>query len=127
MAKSVLRKFTKTVLIFINLIISLFFLLACLTPYVNPSNWWIVGFLGLIVPYLVLALIFFIIIWLMAKPFMAFIPLITLIIGWQQIFAMFALHPGNGFGKRRHDNIVRIVDWNVQSFNGLSMHKDRVG
>ncbi len=124
MAKSVFRKFTKTVLISINAVISLFFLLACLTPYVNPTNWWIIGFLGLIVPYLVLALIFFIIIWLMAKPFLALIPLITLIIGWQQIFAMFALHPGNGFGKRRHDNIIRIVDWNVQSFNGLSMHKD---
>ena len=124
MAKSVFRRATKTVLITINVIISILFLTACLTPYLNPTNWWVIGFAGLGVPYLVLVLIFFMIFWLMMKPWIALLPLLTLAIGWQQLTVMFAWHPGSGFSKKRHDNILRIVDWNVQSFNGLSKSKE---
>ncbi|MES2003897.1 MAG: endonuclease/exonuclease/phosphatase family protein [Bacteroidota bacterium] len=123
MAKNVFRRATKTVLITINAVISLLFLVACLSPYMNPANWWLNGFTGLIVPYLLLLLIFFVIIWLFAKPKMVWIPLLTLALGWQQIAVVFAWHPGSGFSKKRHDAILRIVDWNVQSFNGLSKNQ----
>jgi endonuclease/exonuclease/phosphatase family metal-dependent hydrolase len=103
--------------------ISVLFAIACLSPYINPANWWVNGFTGLIVPYLLLALIFFVILWLMVKPRLVWIPLLTLIIGWQQISVVFAWHPGSGFSKRRHDNILRMVDWNIQSFNGLSKNQ----
>ena len=124
MAKNVFRRVTKSVLITINVIISLLFLVACLSPYVNPARWWLNGFTGLIVPYLLLALLFFIVFWLLVKPLLVFIPLLTLALGWQQISVVFAWHPGSGFSKKRHDNILRIVDWNVQSFNGLSKNKE---
>ena len=124
MAKSVLRRAAKTTVIAVNAIISLLFLTACLSPYLNPTNWWVIGFAGLGVPYLVLVLIFFFIFWLMVKPWIALLPLLTLAIGWQQLTVMFAWHPGSGFSKKRHDNILRVVDWNVQSFNGLSKNKE---
>ncbi len=124
MAKSVFRRATKTIMISINAVLSILFVTACLSPYLNPTHWWLIGFTGLIVPYLVLILIFFTIFWLMAKPVMVWIPLLTLAIGWQQINAMFAWHPGSGFSKKRHDNILRIADWNIQSFNGLSKNKE---
>lgn len=124
MAKNIFRRAAKTTLITANAIISLLFLIACLSPYVNPSHWWMNGFTGLIVPYLILALIFFIIFWLFAKPLLVLIPLLTLAIGWQQLIVVFAWHPGAGFSKRKHDNVLRIVDWNVQSFNGLSKNTD---
>lgn len=124
MAKSVFRRATKTTVISLNAIISLLFLTACLSPYLNPTHWWVIGFAGLGVPYLVLILIFFIIFWLMVKPWISLLPLLTLAIGWQQLTVMFAWHPGSGFSKRRHDNILRVVDWNIQSFNGLSKSKE---
>lgn len=124
MAKNVFRRATKTLLVTINVIVSLLFLVACLSPYVNPARWWLNGFTGLIVPYLLLVLIFYVIFWLLAKPRMVWIPLLTLALGWQQIIVLFAWHPGAGFSKRRHDNILRIIDWNVQSFNGLSRIPD---
>jgi len=123
MAKSFFRRAGKTLLITINAVVSLLFLIACLSPYVNPAHWWMNGFTGLIVPYLVLALIFFIILWLFAKPVLVLIPLLTLAIGWQQLTVVFAWHPGSGFTKRKHDNVLRIVDWNVQSLIGLSKNK----
>lgn len=124
MAKTLFRRVTKTILVSVNIIISLLFLTACLSPYVNPVRWWIIGFAGLIVPYLVLVLIFFVIVWLMAKPILVLIPLLTLALGWQQLSVMFAWHPATGFGKQKRDNVLRIVDWNVQSFNGLSKNRE---
>jgi endonuclease/exonuclease/phosphatase family metal-dependent hydrolase len=125
MAKNVFRRVTKTILIAINVIISLLFLVACLSPYVNPARWWLNGFTGLIVPYLLLILIFFIIFWLFAKPRLVWIPLLTLVLGWQQISVVFAWHPGSGISKRKEDAILRLVNWNVQSFNGLSKNRDK--
>lgn len=126
MAKNVFRRVTKTILISLNVIVSVLFLLACISPYINPARWWLNGFTGLIFPYLLLTLIFFVIFWLFAKPRLVWIPLLTMGIGWQQIAVVFAWHSGSGFNKRnRHDNVLRIIDWNVQSFNGLSKSKEK--
>jgi endonuclease/exonuclease/phosphatase family metal-dependent hydrolase len=124
MAKNVFRRATKIVFVTFNVIVSVLFLVTCLSPYVNPARWWLNGFTGLIVPYLLLALILFVFFWLAMKPKLVWISLLTLALGWQQIKVVFAWHPGAGFSKRRHDNVLRLVDWNVQSFNGLSKNKE---
>ncbi len=125
MAKSVVRRVTKVVFITLNLIVAVLFLLACLSPYINPAKWWLSGFTGLLFPYLLLALIFFTILWLFAKPRLALIPVITLLIGWKQISVVFAWHPGANFNKTHADNVLRLVDWNVHSFNGSSDYNDQ--
>ncbi len=124
MAKSFFRRAAKTVFITINAVVSVCFFLACLSPYNNPAKWWPTGFTGLIVPYLILVLIFFSIFWLLVKPRLIWLPLVSLVAGWQQIPVVFAWHPGAGFSKKRHENAIRIADWNVQSFNGLSKNRD---
>lgn len=120
MAKSLFRRFVKKGLITLNVIVSVVFLVACLSPFMNPARWWIIGFAGLIVPYLLLILIFFVIFWLIVKPRLVWIALLTLLVGWQQISVVFAWHPGAQFNKKRQETGLRIIDWNVQSFNGLS-------
>lgn len=124
MAKNLFRRAAKTTLVTFNAIVSFLFLLACLSPYNNPARWWPTGFMGLVVPYLLLLLVFFVIFWLLVKPRLVWIPLLTLALGWQQIPVVFAWHPGAGFSKKRHDNAIRIADWNIQSFNGLSDNRD---
>jgi len=123
MAKSIFRRATKTVFIAINVFISLLFLFGALSSHINPANWWMNGFTGLIVPYLVLILVFFVVFWLFAKPILTIIPLCTLFIGYQQLHVIFAWHPSAGFVKHKHDDDLRIADWNIQSFNGLSKNK----
>ena len=123
MAKTLFRRATKTFFISANVVFTLLFLIACLSPYLNPASWWINGFTGLIVPYLALILIFFVVFWLSVKPILVLIPICTLLIGWQQLHVVFALHPGAGFVKHKHDDDLRIIDWNIQSFNGLTKNK----
>lgn len=124
MAKSVFRRAVKTTLIGINLVAVVLFLIACLTPYLNPAHWWLNGFTGLIVPFLVLLLVFFLIFWLIVKPVIALVPFVTLCIGYQQLSVLFAWHPGSAISKQKKNNDLRIVDWNVQSFNGLSKNRE---
>ena len=124
MAKNVFRRAFKTLCLSITLLLVLLFLVACLSPYVNPANWWLNGFTGLIVPYLVLLLFFAMIFWLIVKPVVAWLPFLSLCLGWQQFQVVFAWHAGSGFNKRKHEQNLRLIDWNVQSFNGLTQNKE---
>jgi len=124
MAKSIFRRVAKTGIVLLNGLIVFLFLLSCLNPWLNPTRYWWIAFVGLLVPYLVLLLIFSIIFWLMIKPKLALLSLGALLIGWQQISLIFAFHPKEGFSKLRYANSIRIVDWNVQSFNGLTNNRE---
>ena len=120
MAGSFIRRATKTVILFINLFVAVIFLLASLTPFVPTATWWILGFTGLAVPYAIVILFFFAIFWLIVKPKLSLISIIVLCIGWQQIGVIAAVKPGPMLSDRKRENHLRIIDWNIQSFNGLS-------
>ncbi len=120
MAKGWLRRTTKTIIISINIVLGVIFLIAALSPYINPNSFWLHGFFSLITPYCILALILFILFWLISRPKWSLISLITLGIGWKQIPVVFAWSGDSGFSKRKPENSFRMVDWNVQSFNGLN-------
>ena len=120
MARSLFRRATKTLVVTLNLTIVVLFLLACLSPFLNTSKWWMIGFTGLIVPYLIIGLIFFIIFWLIVKPRMALISVATLLIGFQQVNVVFAWKPGPALTEKKREGMLRVVSWNIQSFNGFT-------
>jgi endonuclease/exonuclease/phosphatase family metal-dependent hydrolase len=124
MPKNNFRKTTKTIFIVFNLLVVALFLLACLSPWLNPTKFWWIGFLGILVPYFMIVLIFAIVFWLIAKPKMALISIFTLLLGWQQFFSFFATNTKESFEKIKDSNAIRIVDWNIESFNGLSKNKE---
>ena len=117
------RTIIKTIVLILTVLISVAFLHVCLVPYISPANFWWVGFAGLAAPYLILLLQFALIFWLFAKPKWALLPLIILLIGYQQMVVVFAYHFKAGFKQEKPAETLRIVDWNVQSFNGLTSNK----
>jgi endonuclease/exonuclease/phosphatase family metal-dependent hydrolase len=120
MAISFIRKFAKWFFISLNILICIVFLLACLSPYLNPRNMPISGFLALGLPYLASLLVLFAIFWLIVKPVRVFIPLITLLIGWKQVSVIWAWHPSKKFAEVKSDSAIRIITWNVRGMFGLS-------
>lgn len=121
MIGSFIRKFIKWFFISLNILGCIVFLLACLSPFVSPAQWGLSGFLALAVPYLAVLLIFSVIFWLVAKPAVALMPIITLLIGFKQLSVVFAWHPLNTFKKERAgDSSLRIVTWNVRGMYGIS-------
>ncbi len=114
------RKFFKHFFIFINSIIAVLFLLSVLVPYLNPKQWWFMGFLGLMVPFLAILLVFSIFFWWVIKPVFSLIPILSLLIGWQQLSVLFAVNRDLNFTEKKEAGHLRVLDWNIRSFEGLS-------
>jgi endonuclease/exonuclease/phosphatase family metal-dependent hydrolase len=121
MAKSVIRRFAKWFFIALSVLVCIVFLLACLSPFLNPSQWPFISILALATPYLAVILIFTTIFWLVVKPIRAFIPIITLLVGWKQLTVVCAWHLSRTFNsENKSDSVLRIITWNVRGMYGLS-------
>ena len=123
MALAFIRPFIKRVVIGINLLIIFIYLLGCLSPWIDPTYFTPISFIAILMPYLALIHIFFIIFWIIVKPKYLFLSLIALLLSYQQLQVMFAGNIKEGFSKTKPPNSLRIISWNVQSFNGLSKSK----
>ena len=120
MGRSFFRRFSKNVFLTITILLCIIFICASLNPYLNPKQWWFIGFLGLIVPYLIMALIFAIIFWLLLKPKFAIIPFAALLVGFNQIKVVFAANfKAKEIENKNYDHL-RLISWNVGSMYGLS-------
>lgn len=114
--KSPIRTAGKKTLVVFNIILSVLILYPL---FFTPSaGIWVNGFLGLMVPYLLVVECLFLFFWLAVKPVLSTISLLTLIISWKSIYLVFAWHPGNSFPKNKKENALRIISWNVRGFNG---------
>lgn len=131
-----IRKFARRLLTFIYICVALAFLIGCLSPFFNPLRWWIFGFITLLFPYTLIALVIFFFFWLFAKPKWSILALLCFAIGWKSILAIFAFHIGSDFEKdKKEKDALRIMTWNVRSFAnaqekfrkpGLTTHQMRM-
>jgi endonuclease/exonuclease/phosphatase family metal-dependent hydrolase len=125
MARSTVRRFTKGFFKGLNIFIAFIFLLSCLAPYLNPATWWFMGFLGLMFPYLALLLIIYVIFWWVVKPAVSIISILTLLVGWKQFSVLWGFTPSSTFVAAKASDNIRIIDWNIRSFQGLSNKLDK--
>ncbi len=115
--KSFFRLLGKKTMIILNAVISVLILYPlCFSP---NKFIWVNGFLGIIIPYLLLIQVFLLFFWLVVKPILSLIPLLTLIIAWNYIYVLFAWNIGTSFPKTKKDNVLRVISWNVKGFNGV--------
>jgi endonuclease/exonuclease/phosphatase family metal-dependent hydrolase len=121
-----IRRFSKRFFIIVNVITALVFLLSCLVPYLNPSRWWFIAFLGLGFPIVLLLVIAFAVFWLILKPKFALIPVVTLLLGYKSISVFFAFHKQPpAFITAKDSNTLRIATWNVARFIELKKNKNK--
>jgi endonuclease/exonuclease/phosphatase family metal-dependent hydrolase len=116
---SLIRRFSKRFFIILNVVVCLVFLLSCLQPWLNPETFWIMGFLALAFPYLLVAVAGFVVFWLIAKPRFVFISLLSLAMAYRQIPVVFALND-DAFALQRKPETLRVMSWNIKAFAGLS-------
>lgn len=111
------KAFTKRFFFFANIAVVLVFLLACLVPFLHPQRWWFISFLGLAFPFLLLAVILFLVAWLIVlKPRFALLSVIALILGMKSISVFLAFHSPKTFNYKKDPAQIRIVSWNVARF-----------
>ena len=122
---SKLRIFTKRVLIFINYGVVFFFLLACIAPYLDPQAWWFISFLGIGFPFLLLAVVGFMVWWLFVKRRYALISAIALLLGIKSVTAFYAISIPNGFATKKKPDTIRIATWNVARFIEMKRNNNK--
>ena len=111
------RSVAKRFFILLNIVASVLFLLACLSPHLNPVTWWLVSLLGLGFAIILILLLLFIPFWLFVRrPRYILISVVPLLIGWKSISVFFAFHFSEDFVDKKADNALRVVHWNVARF-----------
>ncbi len=110
------RKITARVVLLVNFLVILFFLLASITPYLDPGKWWFTGFLGLLFPYLLVAVLGFLIFWLIVSPRRSLYSLFAIIAGFSSIGKMLATNNTEPFSLEKKEGQLRVMTWNVRYF-----------
>jgi endonuclease/exonuclease/phosphatase family metal-dependent hydrolase len=119
------RLFTKRFFIICNIGVVVFFLLACLSPYLDPQQWWFISFLGIGFPFLLLAVIVFMVWWLFVKRKWAILSAIALILGYKSISVFFALRLPSDFKSSKNEGTIRIASWNVARFLEMKRNNNK--
>src|SRR5690348_6322292 len=114
------RKLTKRFFIISNIIAVFIFLLACLAAYLNAATYWYIALLGVGFIFFTVILLGFLIFWLLFRSKWVFLPLITLIVGWTQIHALFAINPFTSFKNEKEVGSFRVLTWNVSRFDEMN-------
>jgi len=96
------------------------FLLTCYAPFLHPGRFWFIAVLGVGVPLLVVALLFFVIFWGFLQSRWAYLPLAALLLGWGQITPFFAFHLFSSFDKKKEAGSFRIMQWNVSRMDAMN-------
>lgn len=120
-----LRIVTRRVFVVLNIITVILFLLACANAFMHPGRWWVISLLGLIFPLLLLLLFLFFVVGLFVPGWRrwALISLLALIIGWPNIHSFLAFHVSGAFHSGKSPGVLRIMTWNVRSFDEFTTKK----
>ncbi len=116
MAKFV-RKFSKRVFIVSNILVAVFFLLACTNIFLNPQQWWLIAVLGLAFPFLLVLVIAFLILWSIFRSRWVYLPIALLLIAFTNIRALIGFHFSADFNQEKDTGSLRILTWNVMWFD----------
>ncbi len=115
------RTITKKVLIISNLVVVVFFLAACANAYLHPAEWWMTAILGLAFPFILVFVFGFFVFWILFGSRWALVSLVAMIIGYSNIRALLGMnYTQPPFSVKKADSTLRILTWNVLSFNETS-------
>lgn len=125
MKASRFRIFTRKFFLYLNIAVVIFFLLACLVPYLNPQKWWFISFFALAFPFLLLIVILFGLGWLIVlKPRLALISGVALLLGIKNISVLLAFHRPKAFVAQKETGTIRVASWNVARFIELKRNNN---
>ena len=108
-----LKRFSRNVLLTVNIVLVLMLILAYLSVYIHPSSTAIPALFGLAYPYIAAANLVMMLIWLLFRRWYVFISLVAVALGFGHIhnFIRFSNH-----GTELHHDI-KVMSYNVRLFN----------
>lgn len=120
---SVSKKIIKKLFILLNIVVAFIYLLTCLVPFLNAANFWFIAILGLVFPILFFVLLVFFIGWLIARSRWSLLSLLAILVSFKQVSAVFSFHLQQPFTLTKTANNIRVLQWNVSSWDELNKVK----
>ncbi len=111
------KKGIRIFFIALHILIVFVFLLVALVPFLDSGNFWFIAFLGLSYPFLLLAVILCLLICLVFRSRWTLLPLLALILSFQQINALFAFRLPKDFNEQKEEQTLRVLSWNVSKWS----------
>lgn len=111
------RTLSRRILIALNIGVIVAYLVTCLLPFINTGENWILALPGLVFPFILFSLVFFIILWVFLKSKWWWISSIVLALGFHQILSVFAFNLSKKFTYDKKPNTLRVLQWNVTDWD----------
>ena len=111
-----LKKIIRFTFISVNIIVIIFYLLACLIPFISSGRSWFIAMLGLVFPLLFFVLIGFLIYWLIRKSKWSFVCITALLLSWKQVSVMFSFHFPEKIRVTKAPKTLRVLTWNLSGW-----------
>lgn len=108
-----MKKVIYYILLGLNLPAILALLIAYSSVYISPEKWWLPSFFGLTYPVIIIANIFFVILWLILRPRYLWFSLVAIFIG-----AGFLSRSVQLKGKEIENGDITVLSYNVRHFIG---------
>jgi endonuclease/exonuclease/phosphatase family metal-dependent hydrolase len=110
------KKFIRVCFVVATIFTVLFYLQACLLPFLEAGKHWFIALLGLVFPFLFFVLVGFLIYWAIKKSRWAILCGVALLLGWQQVLVMFSFNREKKFDVAKKPEALRILTWNLSSW-----------
>jgi endonuclease/exonuclease/phosphatase family metal-dependent hydrolase len=110
------RPVYRKILVLINVVIIIAYLSVCLVPFINTGINWIMALAGLVFPLLLLALVLFILLWIILKSKWLWVTVVAVLLGFQQIVAVLSFQIPKEFSLQKEPNTLRVMHWNLQNW-----------
>lgn len=116
------RKLFRKILVYLTWVLAILLSIANLTVYISPETFWPTAFLGLLFPFLLILTIALFLYWTIRLRKLLIIPLIALIVSWNNVENSFQLSGKYQTTANKQTNApkeLKILTYNVQIFNLL--------
>ena len=100
----------------VNIVAVAFLLISLSASYIHPTKFFLLPFLGMCLPALLLINLFFAIVWVLRKRVFAMVSVIAIAACMPQVFRLFATNIGAG-EKLKSSEIIKIMSYNVRDFD----------
>lgn len=114
----------KGIAVILNAVISALMLLIYLIPSADPSDYWMLNLLPLLLPFFIVLQIFFFVFWFFVRRKWILIPLLSILACAKPVTALFGFHIWNS-NTEPPSGSIQITGWNVHTF-GFFTEKNRL-
>lgn len=105
----------------------IFYLLACLTPYISPKYFYPLTFLAIGFPLLLIVMLVWLIFFGFYKKKFTLIVFVIILFGFKNIISVFSFHLPQQKLEQKSTTAIRVLSWNVMNFVMHEVKNDTIG